>query len=351
MQALLKYKVNTLNQLSLLCGAPIRANKHEKSCQILQTLNFYLKLPNRFNLIAIDIGIKNFSYCKLPEFHIENFDLHKAGTFKVLFKDWKTLNLTEKYPISNEFLLLNLHGSFDTNDLLKDKYYISYLNHKIYNDLIHDPNCMNVLLIETQRTKSNNNKVTLPNILDNYHFENLFYSQNLSNSLKGNSDFNLILPMNSNRMTNFLINRFLIKDDINSKNSKKLRLKLVPYLIKTGVLKVAELNEPNPLIKSLLTLYNSMESKISKLDDLFDSFLYSVSFLLYYYNSLWINEYIRQGKDLEELVNILNYNQLSILKGLFEQESLTINDTFMELSSQASLGEVVKVNRKMWVIE
>lgn len=351
MQSLLKYKVTTLNLLSLLCGSPIRSNKQDKSAQILRTLNFYLQLPRGFDLVAIDIGIKNFSYCKIPKFSIESFDLQAPDAFKVLFDTWKTLNLTEKYPRSNEFLDFNLNGSFETNDLLQDKYYLGYLNHKIYHDVVGESKLLSVLLIETQRTKSNNNKVTLPNILDNYHFENLFYSQNLVNSMKGHSAMNLLLPMNSNRMTNFLINRFLIKEDINSKNSKKLRLKLVPYLIDNKLLNIEGSDDSNTLIKSLLALYNFSESKITKLDDLFDSFLYNVSFLLYYYNSLWVNEYIKHDRNLEELVDILNYNQLGILQGLFKAENLTINETFAGLNSQKSLGSIGKVDRKRWVIE
>lgn len=350
MNNLLKAKVDTLNQLSVLCGAPIRSNKLEKSRQLLITINFYLQLPSTVNLVAVDIGIKNFSYCKIPRFNVEQFPCQ----INVLFDNWKTINLLDKYPPTEEFNQFNRYNSFESNDLLYSKYYLGYLNYKVLHDLINfDSENLNLVMIETQRTKSNNNKVTLPNVLDNYHFENLFYANLVSTALTaGDIDktkirSQLLLPMNSSKMSNFMINRFLDKSQISSSNSKKLRNKMLIHLINKKIVNIESLEIPIDS-KNLMKFYNSHEPiPIKKLDDLFDSLLYNMNIISNYSNSLWLNYYLRQDWDLKELVQMLNSQPVSTFKNLFDDSVMNESFRDMELVQRPELV----VNRELWEID
>ncbi|EGV60215.1 cruciform cutting endonuclease [Yamadazyma tenuis] len=352
MNRLLQHKAETLNQLSVLCGVPIRSTKVEKARSLLHTINFYLRLPPTLDLVAIDIGIKNFSYCKITAFDVATFS-PTSLPLKVSFNSWKTINLTEKYPPNGDFDKFNRYGSFDYNDLLHDKYYLSYLNYRVFQELF-TPNQhhLNVVLIETQRTKSNNNKVTLPNILGNYHFENLFYAQMLRTTLESKQPLeSLLLPMNSNKMTSFTINRFLDKVHINSANSKKLRLRFFIHLVNKGILQLdSSLSLPTDSRK-LLAFYNSREPiKIKKLDDLFDSFLYNFNFMYNYSNSVCLHHYLQKEKDLDELVHLLNYDQLTNLHDLFTNENYSLNSSFADFHEGVS-RPTFDIDRTLWELE
>lgn len=351
MNHLAKYKNETLNQLSVLCGSTIKSTKTEKCHQLLSNLNFYLQLPPKFNLIGIDIGIKNFSFCKIRQFDITNFD--NQNGLVILPKDWKTIDLLAKYPIeSPEFQKFNTLGQFEFNDLIKSKYYVSFLNEKVLGLLATKSSVMNVFLIESQRIKSNNNKMTLPNILTNYLFESLFYANMLGKH-------QLLLPMNSNKMANFMINRFVEKK-VTSSNSKKLRLKLLLFMVNKKLIdlpgldlgqELPKLQGPDPLqltSRSLLQYYNTNnpDAPIKKLDDFFDSYLYNLNFIYNYRNNLLLQHWLLEEKDISMLVQYLNGYQMKPTEEFFSDQ-LNKELEYQFNMEQVRLGSI---SRDLWKV-
>lgn len=320
MDQLLKYKSDTLGQLMVLCGAISKPTKAAKANQLVHTLNFHLQLPLEFNILAIDIGIKNFSYCQLH--HVNIYD----PQYRLNFHNWQTLDLAQKYQVP---------GTFDdkVNDTVNMKMKLGYLNYRIFKDLIADSKPQpHIVLIENQRVRSNNNSATLPTILLNHTFEHMFYSN--YQTLRHYSPLpSQLIPMNSNRMTNFVINRFLDKTQINSKNSKVLRNRFWFHLRDHNLVKVD--NIPGNAIvntKLFLKCYNETASqKISKIDDLLDSFLYNLSFIENFQNNMYLNYYLRNNLDVTDLVWKLNNNLVYKLRQI---EGLVFNEYAGDLGHQ-----------------
>lgn len=314
MDQLLQLKSKTLTNLSVVCGSTIKSTKKENALQLMHNLQYHSKLPRNINILSIDIGIKNFSYCKLK---VDSF----KPSLNLNFDNWKTMDLNLKYPS-------NYHTPI--NDVISNRQRLGFLNYLIFKDLILQ-NQPDIILIENQRVKSNNNQVTLPGILLNYVFENLFYT-NLE-VLKNYEDLKCsLVPMNSNRLTNYLINRFLVKSEINSTKSKILRNKYVFNLLDNDLLSIEGIECKNQDKRSFMKQYNEQaEQKIKKLDDLFDSFLYALTFIQYCQNNRYLHHYLKNGLDIEDLVHILNNNSVYNLRKI---EDIKLNESAESLGHE-----------------
>lgn len=298
MDQLLQLKSKTLTNLSVVCGSTIKSTKRDNAIQLMHNLEYHLKLPRKISLISIDIGIKNFSYCKLSNIESMDSKLH------LNFNTWKTMDLNVKYPSNYQSPI---------NDTISARQRLGFLNFLVFKDLILH-NQPDIILIENQRVKSNNNQVTLPGILLNYVFENLFYTN--FELLKNYEDLKCsLLPMNSSRLTNYLINRFLIKSEINSSNSKILRNKYVFNLLDNDMLTIEGMDCKNQDKRSFMKQYNQQaDQRIRKLDDLFDSVLYALTFIQYHQNNRYLDHYLKNNLDVNELVHILNNNSVYYLR-------------------------------------
>lgn len=357
MNHLRKYKNDTLNQLSVLCGTSIKPAKHEKCHQLLTNLNFYLQLPAELNLIGIDIGIKNFSFCRILKFNISSFDNHRSLLIDP--QDWRTVDLLAQFPAeSPEFQALNKFNQFDLNDVIQSKLYVSYLNSKVLQMLQSNSTkgskSLDVLLIESQRIKSNNNKMTLPNILTNYLFESLFYSNLLG------ADNKLLLPMNSNKMANFMINRFLDKaNQITSTSSKRLRLRLLEFMVSRELIELPNVanfmsagKSSGITTRKILQWYNGNNPEpIKKLDDFFDSYLYILNFIYNYRNNLYLHHWLVHEWDIEELIDYLNAYQLSPYLDFFPSANVSLTGDLDELittTKHHNLPPISSITRELW---
>ncbi|KAG2732172.1 hypothetical protein G9P44_004589 [Scheffersomyces stipitis] len=302
---LLKYKSTSLNQLALLCGLPTKTNKKARVDCLVQGLNMASKLhPKSPTILSVDIGIKNFSYCK-----VKLADLAEISEPSIVDK-WAKVNLHDTYG-SDYVPLLNL----DT--LIDSKRYINYICKRLVSDIVDTPD---IVVMETQRTRSNNNAITLPNVLLNYTFENILYA-NLYNSLPKC----VIVPMTSTSMINFWINRFVSKESLrkHSKSSKKIRSQLFFHWLGSsdGPFKLpAEVQDKKSLLKYLEL------QKSDKIDDLVDSLLYNLTIRTQVSNQINLLRWI--DKDLNEFIIRRNLSQLNHIYPLIQDLGLRWHEEF-----------------------
>ncbi|RCK66590.1 hypothetical protein Cantr_03595 [Candida viswanathii] len=98
---LLSYKVSTLSRLAILCGVAVPSVPKATRIQwIIDNYRFYLNnyhnhLPR--SVLGIDIGVKNFSYCKSTR------PLDKS--FPIRITEWSKVNLDEMFGKNYEPLL------------------------------------------------------------------------------------------------------------------------------------------------------------------------------------------------------------------------------------------------------
>ncbi|KAK6456366.1 cruciform cutting endonuclease [Scheffersomyces xylosifermentans] len=300
---LTKYKTTSLNQLALLCGLPTnRANKRSRIESIVNGLNLARKLPPKVNILSIDIGIKNFSYCQVDS---ANFDLENHS----VVKHWAKINLHDKYGSQYKPLI-------DIDTLIDSKRYVNYMCTSLLRDVVDAPD---IVVMETQRTRSNNNAITLPNVLLNYTFENILYA-NLYNSLPKS----IIIPMTSTNMISFWVNRFVTKESLKqfSKSSKKIRSQLFFHWLEQK----SHMKLPNEIQdKGTLMTYLNLQNG-EKIDDLVDSLLYNITIRTQLSNQISLLKWLDQ--DLNEFIIRGNLYQLRSIFDLIEKLGLDWNDDF-----------------------
>lgn len=300
-QVLSKYKSSTLTQVALNCGFPTEGTKLHKIDLIYNGLKLYNFTGDNIDILSIDIGIKNFAYCKSKLNDFSNLKL----------KNWQNVNLNEKFKYNQ------------LSNIIDEKNYLSYLSNCIINEIIMITPYPKIITIENQRTRSNGLAATLPTVLTNYTLENMLYSSIYTNKLY-NKNFNpLVIPLNSRNMVNFWINRFLKKSNIkfNSLLTKKLRINLVLHLLTNNIINLdIDLKELSIVDKKpnyLLKLINAHSSnKISKIDDLVDCLLYNYMMIQFLQNQSSLANVIEHDLDLDSFVNNLNDKYFEYAKNL-----------------------------------
>lgn len=330
---LAKYTLNTLNQVGLLCGITSGLKKNDRINAISHHLDFITSIrrtvPIRdLNILSIDIGIKNFSYCNtIGNNLIDNTKLTING-------NWSKINLHDKYGKLYEPLSENM------SSLIESKRYLSHLSYSIIKDLIlNSSDKPDIIVIETQRTRSNNNSITLPNVLLNYTFENMLYANFYTLSQCNKKDFNtksIIVPVISNSMANFWLNRFVSKESI-SKNSKKLRNRLffnwlmdpVNSPIKVGNLHIDDnFRKLSPKQQAAKLLVHLNLDEKDKVDDLIDSLLYNVMIKEQLQNSIRLQDFVLRDDDLNEFVTSCNKLHLNYIHNVIQENKLEVNLEF-----------------------
>lgn len=308
-QVLSKYKSSTLTQVALNCGFPTEGTKLNKIDLIYNGLKLYNVTGDNIDILSIDIGIKNFAYCKSKLSDFSNPELKNWPNVKL--KNWQNVNLNEKFKYNQ------------LSNIIDEKNYLSYLSNCIINEIIMITPFPKIITIENQRTRSNGLTATLPTVLTNYTLENMLYSSIYTNKLY-NEKFNpLVIPLNSRNMVNFWINRFLKKSNIkfNSLLTKKLRINLVLHLLTNNIIKLdIDLKELSIVDKKpnyLLKLINAHSSnKISKIDDLVDCLLYNYMMIQFLQNQSTLANVIEHDLDLDSFVNNLNDKYFEYAKNL-----------------------------------
>ncbi|CUM63605.1 uncharacterized protein PRCAT00001186001 [Priceomyces carsonii] len=341
MGGLSKCKSSTLSQLATLCGIPNQPTKEGRQKAILRYLDLFSRLnvptsamaQGNLSVLLMDIGIKNFAYCKVDGIDIKQSDIKSIVTKS----QWDKWDLHKEFGCEGlEPLLGNSNGG-----VLDSKRYLSHLSYLVVNRLaVSSLPRPNVIVVETQRTRSNSNSVTLPNVLLNYTFENMLYSSLYTLSRLGIVDHEcLIVPMNANSMANFWINRYVKKLSL-AKNSKKYRLSLLLHWLNNPSLSPVRFKDielpqgfENLSIskKRQVVLGYLGKEKNEKLDDLVDCLLYNITIKFQLSNLYTLADNLRLNMDISPLVEELNLKHYSFIRPLIDELDLELNDDFKYL--------------------
>lgn len=321
-QQLSRCKNLVLKEVCLACGFSVKSKKEDQVMLIVHGLDLFNKFPRKVNVLAVDMGLKNFSCCMFQGVDV-------TGKKQPLLRtdSWK------KYDLHNVFgnHYVPLYGERDS--LMETKRYLSYLSYSIIEDIILKPQFMpHIVVIETQRTRSNSLSATLPNVLLNYTLENMIYST-LYTLQRNNAWLNemTIVPMTANKMVHFWLKRFLT-DNISSSKTKSIRLELFfdwldndegrsPFLHDLKL--VDNFRSMSNIQKSRQILSNlNLPPKDNKIDDLVDSLLYGLTI---YKNLQSLHEllrYIEQGKCIETYVAQTTAQHVDLIKKLLSSANI-----------------------------
>ncbi|KAG5416817.1 CCE1 [Candida metapsilosis] len=307
-------KIPILNDIALHCGSPILGTTKASRIEgIIAQYHLYLtqwhNLTHRSTL-SIDIGIKNFSYCKTTT---NTSATASSSNWPVIITHWEKLNLDSKYG-STYKPLLHQDTVLDTK---------RYLNH-ITNNLIEDvllPHSTNVKIMEIQRTRSNNNAKTLPTILTNHTLENLLIAKMYPC---------LVVPMTSMKLIHFWLYRFITK-------SSTLKLKKTNKIIRRDLIlgwfgklyQLDTIHSGDSIRKSSGLTTNELVEHLGlpkgdKTDDLIDSLLYNLCINCQINHLQQFHKYIQQGGNMIDFVEDANQFHLDLIQPVVEKYGLEI---------------------------
>lgn len=259
------------------------------------------------------MGIKNFSYCQT------------VAKTKPTIEKWTKVDLHDEYGATFQAL------TSDPASLIDSRRYLSHLAYNIVSTIIQDK--PNLIMVETQRTRSNNMKSTLPNVLLNYTLENMIYA--VLYTLKTDA---VIIPMNANNMISFWLNRFVDKKTLGS-NPKKLRIKLAfewlahqdlqPFIFHQNLPPdFASLSTANKSKALLTTLQMSPKEKV---DDLIDSLLYALTANEIVSNQKLLARALEEDEDIGALVHKLNQKHLRLISRLAADGDVTLAKMYADM--------------------
>ncbi|PSK40474.1 hypothetical protein C7M61_000116 [Candidozyma pseudohaemuli] len=310
-----RQKLATLHGLALHCGYPAIGNKTAR-VKAIEELCFSVN-TQPLNILSIDIGIKNFSYAKL---------LYKGVPAKLIgLFDWNHVNLHNRFglPEANSSTLLL-------------KSYMAQLAVLVVDQILLGEWVPSLILMESQRTRSNTNLATLPNVLLNYTLEHMIYAafaarQHTHPAFKDVP----IVATNSTKMVNFWMNRFVNKDKrMTATFSKKLRAGLLFGWLsnaKSSPIDLSELSSRLPddfasfsyrkKVSAFLDSF-SFETLPGKADDLVDCLLYNIASYQQLRHHLELQPYIKEDKDVEELVHRWDESHIAYVKPVVDEFDL-----------------------------
>lgn len=303
------YKIPALNDIALHCGAPIfGTTKASRIEGIIAQYQLYLiqwhNLTRRTTL-AIDIGIKNFSYCKTSPLAAAS-----SSSWPILVTHWEKLNLDTKFGASYTPLL-------HQDTVLDNKRYLNHITNQLVDDLLQ-PGLSNVKIMEIQRTRSNNNAQTLPTILTNHTLENLIWAKMYPA---------LVIPMTSMKLIHFWLYRFITKDLINTKLKKTNKI-IRRDLILSWFGKLYQLKGYRHEALAPLAIHQLLEHlhlpKGDKTDDLIDSLLYNLCINCQLNHLGHFHKYIQLDGNFVDFVNDANQFHLGLIQLVVERYQLEL---------------------------
>lgn len=298
--SLLRCSADTLAQLLALCGLPVQATKAARAQALCDGMKIAAGLPQKMRVAAVDMGIKNFSWCQT-----------ELGT-RPKVERWTKLDLNVAY--GSLFVPL----TSDPSSLIDSRRYLAHLAHHIVAEMLRDK--PHLIMVETQRTRSNNMKSTLPNVLLNYTLENMIYAV-LYNAVP----CPVIIPMNAHNMIGYWLNRFVDKSSLGS-NPKKLRIKLVFDWLANDTIRPFDYSGTLPSDFESLTTPNKGRALLEslgmppneKIDDLVDSLLYALTANHIVHNQKRLAAAIANDEDIAALTVKMNNLHLRLIRRLVE---------------------------------
>lgn len=319
-------KVKALHKLALNLGIPSLVTKEERinAFKLWHKLFAQMSAPGPKNVLSVDVGIKNFSFCKVtcPDLSRNRAEIHQ----------WDHVNLHSRFGQS--FVpLVGISSQIDT------KAYLAHLAMNVVDEIFTDPTfAPNIITIENQRTRSNARQDTLPNVLMNFILEHMIYAgiaarkhqQHEQKQKQAPLANALVLPLQSRNMVNFWINRFLVKSKFKLAQSKNHRIHLLygwlgdqeasPFSLDLAEkispeFETLSLQKRN---KDFLRVLN-LDSQPKKVDDLVDCILYNLATLKQIQRYRQFQQAIREDGDLTQLVDFWEEEHRLWLKPLMRK--------------------------------
>lgn len=322
-----KLKLSTLNSLALHCGYPTATTKQARLAAIFHYEDFITQLgaPRPLNVLSVDVGIKNFSYCKASYKHLA---LPTVDIF-----EWNHLNLHDKFGA--DYTL----QTGDPTSLVDSKAYIAKLAVDVVDHVFFDPNWTpNIITIENQRTRSNGNTSTLPNVLLNFTLENMLYAA--CSARIASSQNTKVIPMNASKMINFWLSRFIEKGHkLSGSRSKSLRTQLLygwlshpqyaPFAfgglnIPPNFVDLSMRAKTNALLDQL-----SFDNRPKKVDDLVDCYLYNLMCVLQLRHHNDLRVALLNDEDITALVHRWDIEHCNYLHPVLESFNLELNKSYV----------------------
>lgn len=321
-----------LSQVAVACGSPVAATKAAKVTGVINSLHFMQRLPlDHLNVVSIDVGIKNFSYCVS-----ETLDLTKSYASRDVLPvaKWGHLDLHTRYGAAYEYL------TGDRNSPTDSKGYISHLaNHVVSEILVNSSPKPNLVVMETQRTRTRSQDATLPNVLLNYTLENMIYAT--YNCLQMNStEKTVIVPMYSKNMVNYWLNRFFDKRSLRTSPSLTKRLRsqfffnwvstesspfVFPFLKLPDLEGLSNAKKSQAIAKAVARDAPILAQKI---DDLIDSLLYNLTIVNMLKCQLQLVEAVKNDTDLNALVDAWQKYHVSLILPLMNGTDLKLDAAY-----------------------
>lgn len=267
--------------------------------------------------------MKNFSYCKVA------YSSYKSPA--PIISEWNHLDLHKKF--GDKYAL----RTGDPESLFDSKAYLAQLAVAVVDNVLMDPEWVpHVITIENQRTRSNTNSATIPNVLLNYTLEHMIYAAFAARQQENpNFSKTTVVPMNSNKMVNFWISRWVDNPRVSALRSKRIRTALLwgwlsdpaksPFDFKDLMSHLpAEFAELKTSAKTQAVL-KSLQFDVcpKKSDDLVDCLLYNLAFI----KQLQHHDQLKNCPDegLVDLVHLWDVEHCNYIAPLLEEFNLTLS--------------------------
>lgn len=323
-------KLSLLNSLALHCGYSTASTKAARLAAISHYDSYFSAMGKTrpLNVLSVDVGIKNFSYSKTS---YKCLELPVADLV-----EWNHLNLHERFGSHY------LPKTGDPNSLVDSKAYLAQLAVNVVDSIFFDPNWTpTIITIENQRTRSNGNTSTLPNVLLNFTFENMLYA---ACAARGDALIRKIeiIPMNASKMVNFWISRFIARGPkISSAQSKVLRTQLLygwlshpkysPFTLSglvsnlpQGFVDLSMRAKTNALLDHL-----SFGARPKKVDDLVDCLLYNLMCVLQLRHHHQLKVALSKNEDIAQLVQEWDTQHCGFLLPLLQSTELELGSEYL----------------------
>lgn len=332
-------KVSALTRLALHCGyaggttKAARVLACSRAAAVAQRV-LASQPPGPLNVLSVDVGLKNFSYCKVS---------YAGGHADV--REWSHLNLHEQYG--------HLHGAKFRAEQLdgaesgecdglggpgEQKAYLASLALAVVDSVFAAPAWVpHVITIENQRTRSAANKVTLPNVLLNFTLEHMMYAafaaRQTTNAALANT---LVVPVHANKMVGFWISRFLAANaKFSGAKSKVYRTQLVHGWLARPEHSPFSLSLSGRLPADFAALsYRKRNNAVldvvdalqrpKKVDDLVDCLLYNLQYAMELQHHLQLQEALVRDGDIPTLIDEWDTQHCSYLEPLLAETPLEL---------------------------
>lgn len=308
-----RLKNSALQSLALHCGYPGGTTKASRLAAVEQGARAARRLlenaPATLNVLSVDVGLKNFSFCKLS---------YNLASPAVAVHQWEHWNLHDRFGAAEckpELARL----AVGVVDLV---FVSSWVPH--------------IVTIENQRTRSNSNAATLPNVLLNFTLEQMLYAafaarQSTHPSLASTH----LVPVNSNKMVSFWISRF-VQTKFSGARSKRLRAELLYGWLANPQHAPFDLS---PIASSLPSNFSALshtkqnaallqalhlDNPPKKVDDLVDCLLYNLACA----KQLQRHRQLQASLDLEQLARTWDADHCSYLAPLVASARLELNPLY-----------------------